>query len=62
MLFYCVKTMLFCLCSALDAYCLLEVYEVLKNWMLESRLRVNMEPALIVSWLQPKKEKQRYEN
>jgi len=45
--------------AALDAYCLLEVYEVLKEWVAESRLRVNMEPALILSWLQPKKEKQR---
>ena len=45
---------------ALDAHCLLEVYDVLKEWMLESRLRVNMEPALVLSWLQPKKEKQRY--
>lgn len=45
--------------AALDAYCLLEVYEVLKVWVTESRLRVNMEPPLILSWLQPKKEKQR---
>ncbi|KAL9988623.1 hypothetical protein ACROYT_G003089 [Oculina patagonica] len=45
--------------AALDAYCLLEVYDVLKQWVVESRLRVNMEPALVLSWLQPKKEKQR---
>ena len=45
---------------ALDAHCLLEVYDVLKKLTLESRLRVNMEPALVLSWLQPKKEKQRY--
>lgn len=52
---------LFSLCSALDAYCLLEVYDVLKQWVVESRLRINMEPAVIVAWLQPKKEKQRYD-
>lgn len=45
--------------AALDAYCLLEIYEVLKDWVIESRLRVNMEPPLTLSWLQPKKEKQR---
>ena len=44
---------------ALDAYCLLEIYEVLKDWVIESRLRMNMEPPLTLSWLQPKKEKQR---
>lgn len=52
---------MFYLCSALDAYCLLEVYDVLKQWVVESRLRINMEPALVLSWLQPKKEKQRYD-
>ena len=52
---------LFSVCSALDAYCLLEVYDVLKQWDVESRLRINMEPAVIVAWLQPKKEKQRYD-
>ena len=52
---------LFSLCSALDAYCLLEVYDVLKQWVVESRLRINMEPAVIIAWLQPKKEKQRYD-
>lgn len=45
--------------AALDAYCLLEVYEVLKDWVKESRLRVNMELPLTLSWMQPKKEKQR---
>lgn len=51
----------FAFCSALDAYCLLEVYDVLKQWVVESRLRINMEPAVILSWLQPKKEKPRYD-
>ena len=56
------KLYFFCsLCSALDAYCLLEVYDVLKQWVAESRLRIDMEPAVIVAWLQPKKEKQRYD-
>lgn len=54
------KLFVFYFTSAIDAYCLLEVYEVLKVWVTESRLRVNMEPPLVLSWLQPKKEKQRY--
>lgn len=45
--------------AALDAFCLLEIYEVLKRWVVESRLRVDMEPSLVLTWLQPNKEKQR---
>lgn len=37
------------------------MYDVLKQWVVESRLRINMKPAAIVAWLQPKKEKPRYD-
>ena len=39
---------------ALDAYCLLEVYDVLKAWVEESKIHVNMEPELPAwKWLFP---------
>ncbi|KXJ29554.1 Exonuclease mut-7-like [Exaiptasia diaphana] len=43
--------------AALDAYCLLEVYTVLHQWVKESRTYVNMEPELYLSSLGADKKK-----
>ena len=45
---------------ATDAYCLLEIYDKLKKWDRELKLEVDMEPCVMLTWLQPKKKKERY--